>query len=222
MTNLAQDGKAVLLFNLEMSNRETGLRIACAIANVDHYRLTHSLLTDGEKTRLNDACIQLGSLPIHWLDKPSLKPLELRSTLRRMKRRHGIELAVVDHILLMQPDAKNHRTRNDEVGEISRMVKLAAKESGVAILGLTQMNRAIEGRGDDPPRLSDLRDSGNIEQDADSVMFLHRKPHGEGEPRPTTVDIYIAKQRNGPQGKATLFDRENCFRFENFHRGFPQ
>lgn len=216
IVSAAQSGIPVMLYSLEMTNEEIGLRIACALGSIDHYRLVHKMLTWEEQKRLNDACNELGKLPIHWQDKPGMRPSELRASLRRMKRRHGIQLAVLDHMLLMQPDKRSHKTRNDEVGEISRMLKLAAKEANIPILALCQMNRSVEGRSDETPRLSDLRDSGNIEQDADNVIFLHRKLAKDGELPQTTVDIFIAKQRNGPPGKATLFDRAECYRFENY------
>lgn len=222
IVNTAKEGKPVMLYSLEMTNEEIGMRMACALGNIDHFRLIHNMLSADEQKRLHEAFTELGQLPIHWQDRPGLKPSELRASLRRMKRRHGIELAVVDHMLLMQPDKKSQRSRNDEVGEISRMLKLSAKEANIAMLALCQMNRAVEGRADDTPRLSDLRDSGNIEQDADAVLFLHRKAARDGEPQPTTVDVHIAKQRNGPPGKATLFDRAGCFRFENYIPGFAR
>lgn len=222
IVNAAQNGVPVMLYSLEMTNREIGLRIACSLSSIDHFRLVHNQLTPKERIRLNDACNELGKLPIHWQDTPGMRPSELLASLRRMKRKHNIQLAVIDHMLLMQPDNRSHRSRNDEVGEISRMLKLAAKEVDIPILALCQMNRSVEGRSDDTPRLSDLRDSGNIEQDADNVIFLHRKAVGDGLSQPDTVDLHIAKQRNGPQGKVTLLDRANCYRFENWHRGLPQ
>lgn len=220
IVNLANEGVRSMFYSLEMTNEEIGTRMACSVANVDNYRLIHGMLTDEEKSRLNDACAELGRMPVFWQDRPGLKPMELLASLRRMKRRHGIQFAVIDHMLLMGTDRK-YNSRNDEVGEISRTIKLAAKELKIPILALCQMNRGVEHRTDECPRLSDLRDSGNIEQDADNVMFLHREKPKDSTPI-TTVDVHIAKQRNGPLGKATLYDRANCFRFENFQRGFSQ
>lgn len=208
---LAEQGTRIAFYSLEMANVELGLRVATAISGIDSHLMLHNRLTREQWQSMLAANSVLAKYPIYWQDKPGLRPTELIASLRRMKRRHGIQLAIVDHILLMQPDQRMGRSRNDEVGDISRMVKLAAKEIDIPILALCQMNRGIEGRND-APRLSDLRDSGNLEQDADNVIFLHKpKEEAQGD----IVDIYIAKQRNGPTGKCSLFDRKGVFRFEN-------
>lgn len=215
VAHLATLGIPTAFYSLEMANEELGLRLACALSSVDSTIVTQNRMDDDQWRAVNAACDSIARMPTYWQDKPGLKPAELIASLRRMKRQHGVEVAVVDHILLMRPDERqNGRSRNDEVGDISRMVKLAAKEVGVAILALCQMNRGIEGRND-APRLSDLRDSGNLEQDADNVLFLH-KPKDDGMGPGDVVDIYIAKQRNGPTGKCSLYDRKGVFRFENF------
>jgi len=220
LANLAKGGMPIMVYNLEMTNKKVGLRIACSLAEVNHYQLVNRYITDEQNDRLNDAIDFMATLPIHWQDKPGLKPMELRASLRRMKRKHGIQLAVIDHVLLMQTDkSTSHRTRNDEVGEVSRMVKLCAKETEIPILALCQMNRGIENRND-CPRLSDLRDSGNIEQDADNVLFLH-KPKGEDDQNSNNiVELHIAKQREGPQGVVDLLDRREIYRFDEAPQKF--
>lgn len=119
--NIAEQGIGVGFFSLEMSNEELGLRVACAISGVDHYLLTKNKLNDEQSRQLSDACHHLSRLPIHWQDKPGLKPAELMAWMMRLKRKEKIGLAIVDHILLMRPDHRvNNRSRNDEVGDISR------------------------------------------------------------------------------------------------------
>lgn len=209
--HLSDLGIRGVFYSLEMSNLELGLRMAYAISGVDSQMHHAGKLTDEQWKLLHNACHTIAQMNISWQDKPGLKVSELISSLRKLKRTQAIEYAVIDHILLMRPDHHQAgRSRNDDVGEVSRMVKLAAKEVDIPILALCQMNRGIEGRND-APRLSDLRDSGNLEQDADNVIFLHKPKDELGN----MVDIYIAKQRNGPTGKCSLVDRKGVFRFEN-------
>jgi replicative DNA helicase len=213
--NVAQRGQAVALFNLEMSNEEVAERFACAEARVDHFMLRNGRVDQDARDRVQRAAVALQGLPMLWFDRPSLKPSELLSHLRQLKRQHDLQLAVVDHLLLMGNDQK-HSSQNDRVGEISRMLKLCAKEVGVPVLGLCQMNRGIESRTEDMPRLSDLRDSGNIEQDADTVLFLH-KPRGDDVT--PAHKLVVAKQRNGPTTLLHLHDDAKCYRFTNYAGG---
>lgn len=211
--SLAKRGHPVVLFNLEMSNEEMGERFACAEARVDHFALRNGKVDDAARERVTKAAVAIQHYPLFWFDRPSLRPSELLSHLRRLKRRESIELTVVDHLLLLGNDQKHH-SQNDRVGEISRMLKLAAKDVKIPVLALCQMNRGIESRHDDEPRLSDLRDSGNIEQDADTVLFLHKKRNAQVSDN--TVDLVVAKQRNGPTTRLHLYDDAKSFRFTNY------
>lgn len=202
----------VYLFNLEMSNEEVAERVVCAESGVDHFALRTGRLGKEQEEKALRAAMTLRSMPVLWQDRPSMKPSELLSCLRREKRKQGVKLAIVDHLLLMGND-QQHRTQNDRVGEVSRMLKLAAKEVGIPILALCQMNRGIDGRSDEMPRLSDLRDSGNIEQDADTVMFLHRQSSEQEE---NVSTLFIAKQRNGPTAMIRLVANKKSFRFHNY------
>lgn len=211
--NVAKDGHPVATFHLEMSNEEVAERFACAESRVDHFALRNGKTDQDTQRRIMVAASEMRTLPIFWYDRTNLRPSELLSHLRRLKRKHGIELAIVDHLGLMDTD-NPWRSPAERIGEISRMLKLIAKEARVHVLALCQMNRGIDSRHDDMPRLSDLRDSGTIEQDADTVLFLHRK---RGEQLPT-YDLYVAKQRNGPTTILHLYDDAKAYRFLN-HAG---
>lgn len=211
VVNIAKAGVPAALFNLEMSNEEVAERFACAESRVDHFALRNGKVDGDARRRVAVAVGQLRELPIFWHDRPSLRPSELLSHLRRLKRKHGIGLAVVDHLLLMGNDQRHH-SQNDRIGEISRMLKLTAKEVRLPVIALCQMNRGIDSRHDDMPRLSDLRDSGNIEQDADTVLFLHKKRGEQG----ASVQLVVAKQRNGPTTILHLYDDAKSYRFSNY------
>jgi replicative DNA helicase len=211
VTNLLENEVPSYLFNLEMGNEEVGERMVCAIASIDHFALRTGRLPADERDKALKVAMNLQSAPVVWQDRPTLKPSELLSALRLEKRKKGIKLAVVDHLLLMGNDEK-YNTENDRVGEISRMLKLAAKDVGITVLALCQMNRAIDRRADEMPRLSDLRDSGNIEADADVVMFLHKQ---SSEPDGVST-LFIAKQRNGPTAMIRLVSNKKSFRFHNY------
>jgi replicative DNA helicase len=159
---------------------------------------------------------KLSDAPIHIDDQPGTNILKMRSSARRLKNEHGLDLLIVDYLQLMHPTAsKASDSMVQQVTEISRSLKLLARELDVPVLALSQLSRAVEQRGG-KPRLSDLRDSGSIEQDADVVMFIHRedKINKESE-RPNIAEIMVEKHRNGPVGSAELYFDGNHVRFLN-------
>ena len=163
---------------------------------------------------LNDAKIFLD-------DTPALTPTELRARCRRLKREHGLEMVVVDYLQLMQVPG-TRETRATEISEISRSLKALAKELSVPVLALSQLNRSLESRPNKRPMMSDLRESGAIEQDADVILFIYRdEVYDEDSPDKGTAEIIIGKQRNGPIGMVKLTFLNYITKFENFMRDVP-
>lgn len=195
------------IFSLEMSDQQLVDRMLAAEAKVDAWKLrTGKLSTDHEFTLVQEAMGRLSEAPIHIDDQPGNNILKMRSAARRLKNEHGLGLIVVDYLQLMMPSGtRHHDSMVQQVTEISRSLKIMARELDVPVLALSQLSRAVEQRGG-KPRLSDLRDSGSIEQDADVVMFIHRddKSNKESE-RPNIAEILVEKHRNGPVGMVELY-----------------
>lgn len=209
----------VAVFSLEMPSKQLVLRMAAARARVPLERIRRGRLSPVDEERLSEAMQVLFDAPIHIDDSGDVSPFELRAKARRLKQQHpALSLIVIDYLQLMKVRGRVE-SRQVEVAEISRSLKVLAKELEVPILALAQLNRQVESRKG-PPMLSDLRESGAIEQDADVVMFLHReKPDDEDEAASsagdlTPVEVHVAKQRNGPQGAATLLFQGSFTRFE--------
>ncbi len=210
--------KRVALFSLEMDAGQVGLRLLSMQTNEDQRRLRLGLIDDWqalvqESDRLSDCAI--------WIDDTAgIAPTALRSKARRLQSTHGVDLVIVDYLQLMhalQSDGKRFAVREQEIAEISRTLKAVAKELGVPVLALAQLNRAVETRQNKRPQLSDLRESGALENDADVVLFIYREDlyqAVEDPARRNTADLIIAKQRNGPVGEVLLhFDASRtCFR----------
>ena len=195
------------IFSLEMSDQQLVDRMLAAEAKVDAWKLrTGKLSTDEEFTLVQEAMGRLSAAPIHIDDQPGNNILKMRSAARRLKNEHGLGLIVVDYLQLMMPTGtRHHDSMVQQVTEISRALKLMARELDVPVLALSQLSRAVEQRGG-KPRLSDLRDSGSIEQDADVVMFIHRDDKtNENSDRPNIAEILVEKHRNGPVGTVELF-----------------
>jgi replicative DNA helicase len=191
-------------FSLEMASDQLVDRMLSAESQVDSWRMrTGKGLTDDDFARISVAMETLSKAPIYIDDKPGNSILQMRSTARRLKAEHGLGLIVVDYMQLMTT-SKNYDSMVNQVTEISRSLKSLARELEVPVIALSQLSRAVEQRGG-KPRLSDLRDSGSIEQDADVVMFLHREPKEEGGGRATTTEVLIEKHRNGAVGYVQLF-----------------
>jgi replicative DNA helicase len=202
-------GTPVGIFSLEMSSQQLVDRMLAAEANVDAWKLrTGKIDTDEEFERIRDAMERLSKAPIYIDDQPANNALVMRSVARRLKRENGIGLIIVDYLQLMSSStaARNSDSMVQQVTEISRSLKTLARELDVPVLALSQLSRAIEQRRG-RPRLSDLRDSGSIEQDADVVMFIHNEDRYKeaGEEKSNVAEILIEKHRNGPTGKVDLY-----------------
>jgi replicative DNA helicase len=208
---------SVGIFSLEMSDQQLVDRMLAAEAGVDSWKLrTGKLSNDQEYQAVQEAMAKLSDAPIHIDDQPGNNILKMRSSARRLKNEHGLDLLIVDYLQLMSPTStKASDSMVQQVTEISRSLKILARELDVPVIALSQLSRAVEQRGG-KPRLSDLRDSGSIEQDADVVMFIHRedKINKESE-RPNIAEIMIEKHRNGPVGSAELYFDGQHVRFLN-------
>jgi replicative DNA helicase len=195
------------IFSLEMSDQQLVDRMLAAEAKVDAWKLrTGKLSTDEEFALVQEAMGRLSEAPIHIDDQPGNSILKMRSAARRLKNEFGLGLIVVDYLqLMMPPSMRYHDSMVQQVTEISRALKIMARELDVPVLALSQLSRAVEQRGG-KPRLSDLRDSGSIEQDADVVMFIHRDDKtNENSERPNIAQILVEKHRNGPTGSIELY-----------------
>ncbi len=202
-----EHGNAVGLFSLEMSAQQLTDRMLAAEAGVDSWRLrTGKLSSDNEYDQIRNAMDHLSTAPIYIDDKAERTVLQMRSIARRLKAEKGLSLVIVDYLQLIMPGStRNSDSMVQQVTEISRSLKAMARELDVPVIALSQLSRAVEQRRD-RPRLSDLRDSGSIEQDADVVMFIHREDKmREDSDRPNIADILIEKHRNGPVGKVELY-----------------
>jgi len=194
--------RSVGIFSLEMSSQQLVDRMLASVSRVDSWKLrTGKLSTDEEFGLIQDAMSKLAAAPIYIDDDSSNNIIRMRTVARRLKREMGLDLIIVDYLQLMTP-ATASVSLVHQVTEISRSLKSLARELDVPVLALSQLSRAVESRGGEP-RLSDLRDSGSIEQDADVVMFIHRDKNRDEEVD-TTAKIIIAKHRNGPTGEASL------------------
>ncbi len=213
---------SVCVFSLEMSSQQLVDRMLAAESQVDAWKLrVGSVKGEGDFGALRDALGRLSSAPIYIDDQPGSNILKMRSVARRIKRDKGLKLIVVDYLQLMLPSGrfKNSESMVQQVTEISRSLKILARELDVPVLALSQLSRAVESRGG-RPRLSDLRDSGSIEQDADVVMFIHNEwKQNEDSDRPNISEILIEKHRNGPTGKVELYFDDAKASFRNLAKG---
>ncbi|OGD68977.1 replicative DNA helicase [Candidatus Campbellbacteria bacterium RIFCSPLOWO2_01_FULL_34_15] len=196
--------KPVAIFSLEMSSQQLVDRMLAADSKVDAWKLrTGKLNKEEEFDLIRESLNNLSKAPIFIDDQPANNILKMRSMARKLKRQHGLELIIVDYLQLMTPtQTKSSDNVVQQVTEISRSLKHLARELDVPVIALSQLSRAIESRGG-RPKLSDLRDSGSIEQDADVVMFIHRDKNDDGE-KSNVTEILIEKHRNGPTGRITL------------------
>jgi len=210
-------GSSVGIFSLEMSDQQLVDRMLAAEAGVDSWKLrTGKLSSDHEFEAVQSAMAKLSEAQIHIDDQAGNNILKMRSSARRLKNEHGLDLLIVDYLQLMSPTAtKASDSMVQQVTEISRSLKILARELNVPVIALSQLSRAVEQRGG-KPRLSDLRDSGSIEQDADVVMFIHREDKIDKESdRPNIAEILVEKHRNGPVGSAELYFDGKHVRFLN-------
>lgn len=203
------------IFSMEMSAEQLSFRMIGSIGRVDQQRLRTGRLTEEDWTRVHSAISMMSNVPVFIDDSPGLSPTEVRARARRLKREHGLGLIVVDYLQLMQV-AGNKENRATEISEISRSLKALAKELDVPVMALSQLNRSVEQRNDKKPVMSDLRESGAIEQDADLIVFIYREEVYEPDtPRRGVADIIIGKQRNGPVGEFHLTFLGEFTKFEN-------
>ncbi len=206
-------GQRVAIFSLEMSNEQIVQRLVAAETGIDSQRLRTGQLTEEEWPRVEHAIRSLSRLAMFLDDTPAISTVELRTKARRLAAEHGVDLIVVDYLQLMRGDFRAEN-RVQEISSISRGLKALARELHVPVLAVSQLSRAVESRQDKHPMLSDLRDSGTIEQDADVVMFIYRdevyNPHTE---QPNIAELMIAKHRNGPTGVVPLFFRNELAQF---------
>lgn len=207
------------IFSLEMGRQQLAERFLCSYSNVDSQLVRKGMLSTEHYQKLVEACGNLSEAPIFIDDTSALTPLEIRAKARRLKSRHDIRAIIIDYLQLMSLGTSRIESRQQEITAISRYMKSLARELDVPVIVLSQLNRSPEGREDHRPRMSDLRESGSIEQDADVVMMLHREDYyhrNEPDFQPdNTAEVSIAKQRNGPTGVVKLTFRDKCTRFEN-------
>ncbi len=216
--NAAVDaGVPVAVFSLEMSKEQLSLRMLCSEARIDSSRLRGGFFSMEDWHRLTEAAGTLSECPIYIDDSPSLSAMEIRAKARRLKMDKNIGLIIIDYLQLMQGRSSAER-RDLEISEISRGLKALAKELDLPVMALSQLNRMLEQRTDKRPRLSDLRESGALEQDADVVAFIYRDEvynKDEDNPNRGTAEILLSKQRNGPTGDIYLSFLNSFTRFEN-------
>jgi len=218
--NIAQNasvhgGISSAVFSLEMSKEQLALRMLCSEAKVDAHKLRGGFLSESDWPRLTRAAGALSEAPIFVDDTPGISALEMRAKSRRLKIEHNLGLVVVDYLQLMRGRSRTE-SREQEISDISRSLKALAKELNVPVIALSQLNRRVEERGDKRPQLSDLRESGAIEQDADVIFFLYRdEVYNKAEENRGKAEVIIGKQRNGPTDKVDLAFLDKYTRFEN-------
>ena len=212
-------GVPVAVFSMEMSREQLSMRMISSLGRVDQSHLRTGMFGDEDWARINGAIAQMKTAPIYIDDSGALTPTEVRARARRLSRERGLGLIIVDYLQLMQvPGTKENRAT--EISEISRSLKALAKELRVPVIALSQLNRGVEQRTDKKPVMSDLRESGAIEQDADVIMLIYREEvYDQDTPRKGIADIIVAKQRNGPTGEVHLTFLGKYTRFENMASG---
>ncbi len=207
------------VFSLEMSKEQLVQRMLCSHAKVDAQKVRTGYLATSDWPRLTAAAGKLSQAPIFIDDTPAISVMELRAKARRLKSHHDIKLIILDYMQLMR-GSSFVESRQQEISEISRFLKALARELNVPIIGISQLSRAVESRTDHRPQLSDLRESGAIEQDADVVVLIMREEYYNPTPDNQGIaEIIIAKQRNGPVGSVKLAFIKEITRFENLTRG---
>ncbi len=227
--NMVTRGEAVGVFSLEMGASQLVQRILASRAGIDGDRLRRNALRKAEFRALFAACDELRDVPMYIDDTPGLTLLQLRAKARRMKQKHGLSCVVIDYLQLMASGHRNE-SRQQEVSDISRGIKAMARELDVPVVCLSQLNRAAEQREGHRPRMSDLRESGSIEQDADVIMMLHREAYyhhdeewrDENPDKVNLAEVILAKQRNGPTGTVKLVWDSRSTRFNEYVETTPR
>lgn len=222
--NVALQGRSCAVFSLEMSKEQLTQRMMCSVAGVSMSNAMKGTMSQSEWLKIAKAKEMLSNAKIYIDDSALIKPQEVLSKCRRLKAKGGLDLVMIDYIQLMNSASnKKNDNRQQEISEISRSLKILAKELNVPVLALSQLSRAVETRKG-RPQLSDLRESGAIEQDADIVMFIHRpdkaateKDIAEGKVQKNVAEILVEKHRNGPTGLVKLYFKEECTKFLNLN-----
>ncbi|XJZ27306.1 replicative DNA helicase [Bacillota bacterium Lsc_1132] len=224
--NIAQNvatktGENVAIFSLEMGAEQLVMRMLCAEGNIDAQRLRTGSLTDEDWGKLTMAMGSLSNAGIFIDDTPGVRVGEIRSKCRRLKQEHGLGMILIDYLQLIQGNGRSGENRQQEVSEISRSLKALARELQVPVIALSQLSRGVEQRQDKRPMMSDIRESGSIEQDADIVAFLYRDDYYDKESEnKNIIEIIIAKQRNGPVGTVQLAFVKEYNKFVNLEKRF--
>lgn len=211
--------KTCLIFSLEMSKEQLVNRMLAMESNVDSQKLRTGTLTDADWDAVVEGIATIGNSKLVIDDTPGISIMELRSKCRKIKLEHGLDIVMIDYLQLMTGSGKTSDNRQQEISEISRSLKALARELNAPVIALSQLSRACETRQDHRPMLSDLRESGAIEQDADVVMFLYRDDYyNKDTDTPNIAEVIIAKQRNGPIGTIQLMWRPELTKFANLAR----
>lgn len=213
---VAQHYGGVARFNLEMSSEQLMIRLLASASRLPYRNIEEGRLTSAELETFNRAVGELSGLPMFVDDTPSLSIAQLSAKARRLHMQHGLKLVTLDYVQLMAVE-RSYGNRNQDIGQISRGIKHLAKELHVPVLVLAQLSRGVESRAEKRPLLSDLRDSGELEQDADCVMFIYRDEYYNPDTtmRPNVAEIEVAKHRNGPTGTADLYFHGPTMTFRN-------
>ena len=210
----------VALFSLEMSREQVARNMLCSHARLDSHRMRRGRLTARERESLPHHVGTLSEAPIFLDDSASLNAFELRAKARRIRANSGLSLLIVDYLQLMEGPSID--SREQQISAISRNLKGLAREMGVPIIAVAQLNRQVETRDDHRPRMADLRESGSLEQDADVVLLLHRRGYYETDSDDQSAEVIVAKQRNGPTGKVPLTFLRQFMRFQNSTEGIRE
>ena len=218
--NAANNGASVGIFSLEMGAEQLTLRLLSTESGIGHQNIRNATITSDEWVELTNVAARLAQMPMFIDDTAGLDIMALRTKARKLKAQSGIDLLVIDYLQLLH-SGKRHENRHQEVSEISRTLKALAKELGVPIIALSQLSRAVDSRMDKRPMLSDLRESGAIEQDADVIMFLYRDVvYNPDTEQPALSELIVGKQRNGPTGTVNLTFLRELTKFEEAHETY--
>lgn len=212
-------GATTVFFSLEMGRAEIAMRLLAAEASIPMQTLRKGALDNKDFAKLASTQGRINDAPLYIDDSPNMTLVEIRAKCRRLKMQHNLKMVVIDYLQLLS-SGKKSESRQQEVSEFSRALKLLAKELDIPVVALSQLNRASEQRADKMPAISDLRESGSLEQDADMVILLHREAVGDKDsPRAGEADFIVAKQRNGPTGTVTVAFQGHYSRFKDLPSG---
>lgn len=214
-----REKKPVAFFSLEMNRVELGLRVLAAESEVFLKNLITGDLRQSQWARISKTLDRISAAPFLVDDSPNLTMMEIRAKARRLRQQHDIELIVIDYLQLLTSGGRTPESRQQEVSEFSRSIKLLAKELEIPIIAISQLNRNPEQRGDKKPAVSDLRESGSLEQDADVVLLINRPENVDGSPDDPPAEVIVGKNRSGPTSTIELAFQGNYTRFANFGEG---